>query len=173
MKRTTFLLCAMLLAMSLRVLAQEHWGTPSGDWTISVQEGSALDAGQGTPSLEPTVGILFTGRLAGAFDHEVAVGEAQDGGGLSDGWIRGSLGYHFDLDRWRPFVGGNLGRHERYEDKATWRAGPEGGLTYYLTPSAFVMTLIEYDITFDDAARVDEALNDGRFIYSLGFGLRY
>lgn len=173
MKKTTFLLCAMLLTVSLRVLAQEYWGAPHNDWTITVQESSALAAGQGAPSLEPSVGDLLKGRLAGMVDHGVAFGEARDGGGRSDGWIRGSLDYHFDLDRWRPFVGGSLGRHEPYDDKATWRAGPESGLKYYLTPSAFVMTLIEYDITFDDAARVDEALNDGRFIYSLGFGLRY
>jgi hypothetical protein len=174
MKRLAILLC-VILATPFPALAVESWGFLEGDWAIAIQAGTRPGAGLEAPCppLDIALADALRDRLEWGIRHGLYYGEGADGDDTRKTAAHGFVDYHFDHDRWRSFLGANLEFFDDLSAGASWSAGPEGGLTCFLTPTAFVMTLIEYNFTFDDADRVHEAFNDGRFVYSLGLGLRY
>ena len=51
-------------------------------------------------------------------------------------------------------------------------AAPELGLKWYLTETAFLLGLVEYQFFFEDAEDADDTFSDGSFVYTLGIGVR-
>lgn len=88
---------------------------------------------------------------------------------------RGGFDIVFDLARLKPFIGGNIGyiygSDEWLED--TWVAGPEAGLKFFATPSAFLYGLMEYQFLFEDGDEAEDQFDDGRFVYSIGVGFKF
>ena len=88
---------------------------------------------------------------------------------------RGGFDIVFDLSRLKPFIGGNVGyiygSNEWIKDQ--WVAGPEAGLRFFATNTAFLYAQIEYQFLFDDTDEAEEQFEDGRYVYSLGVGFKF
>ncbi|MDN5850255.1 MAG: hypothetical protein L0H63_11595 [Nitrococcus sp.] len=88
-----------------------------------------------------------------------------------NGSTRGFVDYHFiATDRAWPFIGGSLGY--TYGDRVSDSpfAGLEAGLKYFVRPKTFIVGAAEYQYFFDNLSNIDNAFDDGAFIYTLGIG---
>ena len=75
--------------------------------------------------------------------------------------------YQWDLAKWQPYVGLNVGGvyGAGIHDKALF--GPEVGLKYYVNESTFLFGNIAYEVP------IDECCNNGNVPYSLGVGFNF
>jgi hypothetical protein len=162
------------LLISVSANAQE-WGFNPGDWEFTLQGSgtSDHDVDNTTASVEGSIGYFFTDWLELGLRQGVGYVDIEGG---DDNWnasTRGFLDFHFDLGRVQPFLGVNFGYLYGDEVNETFIAGPEGGLKVFLTNSAFLYGLAEYNFTFEDADDADDAFDEGRFVYALGLGIRW
>ena len=77
------------------------------------------------------------------------------------------------MDRWQPFVGANIGYVYGDGVNDTGEAAPEAGVKYFVNSTTFIYGQIEYQFFFDSSDDVDDAFDDGQFVYSLGIGFRW
>lgn len=175
MKKAIVLIGMILMVIPALAVAQDQWGFSQGDWAVGLQGSGSSDndVDNTTLSIEASVGYFLSNSLEAGIRQGIGYADIQDGSDIWNGSTRGYLDYNFDLNRWRPFLGVNLGYLYGDNVNETWIAGPEGGLKYFLAPEAFLLALVEYNFTFDDADQADDAFDDGRFVYSLGFGIRF
>lgn len=75
--------------------------------------------------------------------------------------------YQFDMAKWQPYIGMNVGYvyGASTDDEAIF--GPELGLKYFVNESTFMFGNIGYEVPFD------ECCNNGSVPYSLGIGFTY
>jgi hypothetical protein len=87
---------------------------------------------------------------------------------------RFAVDYHFDVaERWRPFVGLNVGAIYGDGVSDTGIAGPEIGVKYYVNPTTFIMLRSEYQFFFEDSDEIDNNFDDGAFAHTLGVGFNF
>jgi hypothetical protein len=81
-----------------------------------------------------------------------------------------ALDYHFDMGRWRPFIGVNGGYI--CGDFATdgFSYAPEAGVKWFANSTTFIFVMVEYQFFCEDD---DDFLDDGEFLYSMGIGFRF
>jgi len=76
------------------------------------------------------------------------------------------------MGKFVPFIGANIGYTYGSGDvNDTFVAGPEGGIKWFLTDTAFVQLIAQYEFNFDKGSS-SSAFSDGAFIYGLGIGTR-
>ena len=90
-----------------------------------------------------------------------------------NGSTRVAADFHFDMDRWQPFVGANIGFVYGEGVKDTWEAAPEAGVKYFVNSTTFIYLSAEYQFFFDQGDDVDSAFSDGSFVYTLGVGFKW
>lgn len=181
MFRTFFAVALIGGLLAVPAMAQDDYemdsnlyGPEAGDWELTLGGDGSFDQDiSGT-------NFGFNGSVGYFFDEawEVAVRQGLNYTDVStdsnlNGSTRVALDYHFDMDRWRPFVGVNFGG--AYGDGVvdTFAAGLEGGVKYYVKPKTFLYGLLEYQWLFDNDDTIDEAFDDGQFIYNLGIGFNF
>ena len=89
------------------------------------------------------------------------------------GSTRVAVDFHFDLEAWQPFVGGNFGYVYGDAVSDTFEAAPEAGIKWFVNSTTFVFALVEYQFFFDEADEADNAFEDGQFLWTLGIGFRF
>jgi hypothetical protein len=84
------------------------------------------------------------------------------------GATTGVVLYNFQLtdSRLVPFVGVSVGRSYGDNSDDAWTGGPEAGLKYLLTDSAFIFGSIGYGFDLEDG------FDEGGFNYNLGIGIK-
>ena len=90
-----------------------------------------------------------------------------------NGSTRVAVDFHFDLEAWQPFVGGNFGYVYGDAVNDTFEVAPELGVKWFVNSTTFVMLMVEYQFFFDSADEVGDSFEDGQFIWSLGIGFRF
>ena len=98
---------------------------------------------------------------------DIAVDSAMNGS------TRVALDFHFDLEALQPFVGGNFGYVYGDAVSDTFEAAPEAGVKWFVNSTTFIFAMVEYQFFFDDTDEIDNAFDDGQFVYSLGIGFRW
>ena len=75
--------------------------------------------------------------------------------------------YQFDMGKWQPYVGLNVGGvyGAGVHDKALF--GPEVGIKYFVNESTFLFGNIAYEVP------IDECCNNGNVPYSVGVGFDF
>jgi hypothetical protein len=150
-----------------------YFGPEASDWelTLGGSGSSSHDFDGGRADLAAGLGYYLTPNW------EVAI---RQGLGFSDfgesswsGSTRGAIDYHFILDRWRPFVGANIGGLYGDDVTETFAAGLEGGVKYYVSAKTFILGMIEWQWLFNDADDADNAFDDGQFVYTLAVGFNF
>jgi len=100
-------------------------------------------------------------------------GNSGSGGSAWDGSTRIAADFHFDLDRWQPFVGVNIGYVYGDNVKDTWEAAPEAGVKYFVNSTTFIYLAAEYQFFFKKGDKASDAFSDGSFVYTLGIGFKW
>jgi len=90
-----------------------------------------------------------------------------------NGSTRVAADFHFDLEAWQPFVGGNFGYVYGDAVSDTFEAAPEAGVKFFVNSTTFIFAMVEYQFFFDQADAADDAFEDGQFLWSLGIGFRF
>jgi len=179
MKIILAVICTGLLLFPSLAMAQQAYPPAYGfspqDWEFTLQGSGSSDdeLDNSTLSLEFSIGYFFTEVFELGLRQGLGYSDPEVG---DDNWnasTRAFADYHFDLQRWQPFVGVNFGYLYGDDVNETWIAGPEVGVKYFVKPNTFVQALVEYNATFDSADEVDEAFDDGRFVYALGMGINW
>lgn len=75
--------------------------------------------------------------------------------------------YQWDLAKWQPYLGMNIGGvyGAAVSDDALF--GPELGVKYYVNESTFIFANVAYEMP------IDECCNDGTIPYGLGIGFNF
>ena len=78
----------------------------------------------------------------------------------------GFVDFHFDLDRWQPFVGAFIGYAygDGVDDDGNY--GPEGGVKYFVNSTTFIAATVQYVLPFDSD-------NDEFWQYSVAVGWKW
>jgi hypothetical protein len=146
--------------------ALAHAQFQQGDWELTLSGSGNNDQDFRTYSwnVSGTLGYFLTKEL------EVGVRQGltqSDGGSAWGGDTRGAVDWHFDLGRWVPFVGANIGYEYGDTVDDAWIAGPEAGIKFFANSTTFIQANISYE--FD----LNNGLDSGSFFYGLGVGFRF
>ena len=90
-----------------------------------------------------------------------------------NGSTRIAIDYHFDLGRWQPYVGGNIGFVYGDAVRDTWEAAPEAGVKFFVNSTTFIQLSAEYQFFFDTDSDASSSFSDGQFIYGVNIGFRW
>ncbi len=123
-------------------------------------------------SVQGSFGYFFTKNIEAALRQSVSLSTIENSGSSWAATTRGALDYHFDMGRFWPFVGGNIGYMYGDDVSDTWEAGIEGGLKFFVNSTTFVLGMLEYQwfLNNDDDS---EGFSDGQWIYVVGLGFRW
>ena len=167
-----FLLIGALGLFLLPTVAQAQFD--EGDWemTLTGSGSSDNDFDATVLSVDVAVGYFFTDALEAGVRQGLAIADTGDDSNWA-GSTRVFLDYHFDLDRWQPYVGAQFGYIYGDDVHDTFVAGPEAGVKYFVNATTFVFASVEYQFLFDDGDDADDAIDDGRFVYGLGIGFKW
>lgn len=145
----------------------------AGDRTLALSGSGSSDSefDSNVGSIELDLAMFLTDATAVSLRQGIGFADSR---GSSD-WnasARLALDYFFDFTPMVPFVGVSIGYLYGDNVNDTFIAGPEVGLRYFINDTAFVNMLVEYEFLFEDADEVDEQFDDGRYVYTLGLGVR-
>jgi hypothetical protein len=150
----------------------------AGDWelTLSGQGSNGPDFDGTQWSVDGQLGYFYTKNLEVALRQTVSytdIGSTAGGGSAWNGATRISLDWNFDIGRWVPYVGANVGFVYGEGVNDTWEAGPEAGIKFFVNSTTFIRVGVEYEFFFDQGSDASNAFSDGQFIYGLGIGFRW
>ena len=168
----------LLLVAALAVLptAAANAQFQAGDWELTLS-----GSGQNGPDFDGTsfavngqLGYFFTKELELSVRQTIAYTDIGGGDGSAwNGQTRIALDYHFDMGRWQPYIGANVGYVYGDGVHDSFEAGPEAGVKYFVNSTTFVQVGVEYEFFFDNDSDASDAFSDGQFLYSLGIGFRF
>jgi outer membrane protein W len=168
----------VVAALAILPAAAANAQFQAGDWelTLSGQGSNGPDFDGTQFSVNANIGYFLTKELEISVRQLVGYSDIGGAGGDGSNLAYGTtvaLDYHFDLGKFQPYVGGNIGY--RYGDvNNTFVAGPEAGVKYFVNSTTFVQFNVNYQFFFDnDTEDASDAFSDGQFLYSLGIGFRW
>lgn len=168
---------AVMLVPAAAAQAQEYLDAGTWELTLSGSGASNEDIDAGSAGIGASLGYFPIDQLELLARQTVAYGDTDDAIGGSTSVIASTavaLDYHFDLDRFQPFVGVAVGYTYGDSDvDETFFGGPEGGIKYFVKDDTFLYGLISYQFFFDDIDEVNDVANDGSFVYQLGIGFTW
>ncbi len=168
--RITVALTILCLALPATTFAQ---GFMQGDKEILLNGAGVSDKDFDSTvfSIEGSFGYFFTKNIEVALRQAVAATHVENEGSSWNAATRGALDYHFDLGRWWPFVGANIGYIYGEDVTDTWEAGLEGGLKFFVNNTTFVLGMLEYEwfLNNDDS----DGFNNGQWVYVIGLGFKW
>ena len=155
----------------LPVAAQAQF--QAGDWALTLSgSGSNGPDFDGTQfGLNADIGYFMTKEFEVSLRQTIAYSDLVPGSAWS-GSTRVAIDYNFDMGRWVPYIGANVG-YVYGDVNDTWLAGPEGGVKFFVNSSTYVQLGVEYQFFFDQGSDASQAFSDGQFLYSLGIGFRW
>jgi hypothetical protein len=172
----TTVLCTTALAQprTLQSPASGTFGPQIGDWelTLGGSGASAHDFKGGRGEVAGSLGYYLTPHWQVSVRQGIGFSDVFENSSWS-GATRLALDYHFDLDRWRPFVGVNFGGIYGDGVTDTFASGLEAGIKYYVQPRTFIMGMLEWQWLFKSARDAGDAFDDGQFIYTLAIGFNF
>ncbi|QTA89190.1 hypothetical protein [Desulfonema magnum] len=150
-------------------------------FTLSGSGESENDFDNAVISMQASVGYFIKDNIEIAFRQGLSFSDSGDG---ETDWAGSSriaadrymddLGLKGILEPLTAFVGVNFGYRYGDEIDSDFIACPEVGLKYFISDTTFITTMVEYEILLEtDYDEWDDAFSDGRFIYTIGMGLRF
>ncbi|CAA9381691.1 MAG: hypothetical protein AVDCRST_MAG64-699 [uncultured Phycisphaerae bacterium] len=166
-----------LLLPAASAQAQQYLEAGTFELTLSGSGASNEDLDAGSFGLGASFGYFPIDQLEVLVRQTVAYGDTDDatgGGTRVNASTAVALDYHFDLDRWQPFVGVAVGYTYGDADvDETFFGGPEVGVKYFVKEETFIYALASYQFFFDDIDEVNDVANDGSFVYQVGVGFTW
>lgn len=141
--------------------------------TFSAQAVNDEDFEVGVGTINAGVGYYLSDGLEIVGRQSASFSDVGPGADVWDGSTRVGLDYNFDTQPVIPYVGVLFGWVYGDSVDETLTAGPEGGLKWYVKDEAFIQLSVEYQFFFDENDVVGDAVEDGQFVYGIGFGLKF
>jgi hypothetical protein len=151
---------------------QEGFGPREEDWEITLGGSGSNDNDFDTGSLSWSGSVGYFFRQRQEVGVRQSLGYADFGDSVWNGSTRIFYDYHLGEGAFRPVVGANFGWVYGDTVKETLAAAPEAGVKWYLTDTAFLFFLAEYQFFFEDADDADDTFDDGSFVHTIGIGVR-
>lgn len=150
-----------------------EYGPYSGAWEFTLSGTGTSNDNFDVNSFGATfsIGYFFTEAIEVALRQSFFL--ASNGETVFNGTTRVAGDFHFDLDAWRPFVGGSFGATYGDSVNDTWLAGLEGGVKWYVKPETFIFAMVEWLWFFDDASDFGDEFDDGQWVYTVGIGFNF
>lgn len=175
MLRKLFVLPVLGLFLLPSVVKAQEYGFDAGNWDLTISGSGANDVDfEGTSfGVNASVGYFFNDNLELGVRQQISYTDVGSSNGSSwDGSTDIFLDYHFDLGRWQPFIGGNIGYVYGDSTQDTWEAGPEVGVKYFINQTTYVQLMAQYEFFFDSGDAGSDSFSDGVFRYLLGLGIK-
>jgi hypothetical protein len=161
-----FVLVALFAMFLVPAAAQAQYD--EGDWEMFVAGSGASDSGFDNTSLSATasIGYFFNDNLEAGVRQGITFVDTDAGGSDFAASTAGFVDFHFDLDRWQPFVGAFVGYAygDGVDDDGNF--GPEGGVKYFVNSTTFIAGTVQYVVPFDSD-------NDEFWQYSIAVGWKW
>lgn len=164
----------LMLLPAASAQAQQYLEARTFEMTLSGSGSSNEDVDAGGFGLAGSFGYYPVNQLELLVRQTLNYNDAGTGGTNVNATTAVGLDYHFDLDRFQPFVGAAIGYFYGDSDvDETFFAGPEAGLKYFVKEDTFLYGLASYQFFFDDAGEIDNVFDDGSFVYQVGVGFTW
>ncbi len=168
------ILLSLTVCIMLSALVQAQ-GFMAGDNTFNLTGSGSSDKDLDYTSfnVEFSLGHFFTKGLEGQIRQGFSI---LDSPGSNDNWngsTRVALDIYLNSNSICPFIGANAGYLYGDDVTDTGVGGPEGGLKLFLNNTTYIVGLIEYQFFFKKGDEIRDRFNDGRFVYSLGIGVKF
>jgi hypothetical protein len=122
-------------------------------------------------SIEGSFGYFLTKNIEGAIRQSLNFVSTENVGSSWNANTRGALDYHFDMGRFWPFVGANLGYIYGDDVSDSWTVGIEGGVKFFVNATTFIAGRVEYDWLLNSSD--DSSFSDATWVYVIGIGFRW
>ncbi len=119
-------------------------------------------------SIQGSLGYFFTDNIEAAVRQGVAFTSIEDGGSAWNASTTAAADYHWDLGRFWPFAGGNIGFTYGDDVSDTWIVGIEGGVKFFVNDAAFLLGMVQWQWFLDDDD--EQGFEDGQWVYTIGVG---
>jgi hypothetical protein len=164
MLRKLYLVVPVLALLALPSLS--HAQFEAGNWALQLSGSGSNDKDfeTGSAGIQFDLGYFLTKELEGGVRQGFTWA---DGGSTWNANTNVYVDYHFDLDRWQPYVGGFIGYIYGDNVDDAWVAGPEAGVKYFVNATTFINGFMQYN--FD----LNNGLDSGSFVYGLGIGFKW
>jgi hypothetical protein len=163
-----FYIVPVLAMLALPAMAQAQF--EAGNWALKLAGNGSNDQDfdGGAVGLAGDLGYFLSKEMEVGVRQGLTWSDATGGGGSAwTGDTRIFLDYHFDMDRWQPYVGAFIGYLYGDVGEESWIAGPEVGVKYFVNSTTFI------DVNGAYAFNLEEGLDEGSFFYQLGIGFRW
>jgi hypothetical protein len=140
----------------------------AGNWDLNLSGNGTAGSGGGLDTFDASVsgsiGYLTTKELEIGLRHQTIW---SDGGSHTGGADAVFADYYFDLDRWQPYVGANIGY--QYGDllEDSWIAGPEAGIKYFVNATTYIEGHVAYEWNLNNGP------DQGQYFYGVGIGFKW
>jgi hypothetical protein len=161
-----FYLVPVLALLALPALAQAQFEAGNYELKLAGQGANDKDFNGGTVSAGGSLGYFLTKEFEIGIRQSVAWSDLGAGSNWQ-GDTRAFLDWHFDMDRWQPYVGAFIGYVYGDGVEDTWIAGPEVGVKYFVNSTTFI------DINAAYGFDLKNGIDEGSFFYGLGIGFRW
>jgi len=173
MLRKLLVVAAVALLPAMAANAQFQ----AGDYELTLGGSGAHgpDLDGTTFNVNASLGYFLTNQLEVSVRQGVGYSDI-GGGGDGSAWTaatRLALDYHFDMGKWQPYIGANIGYVYGDGVNDTWEAAPEAGIKWFVNSTTFIQLGVEYQFFFDQNDDASEAFSDGQFVYGLNIGFRW
>jgi hypothetical protein len=168
-------LCVVFAAALLLAPAISLAQFKQGDWelTLSGQGANGPDFDGFSAAAQASLGYFLTDQFEVNVRQTVQYTDIGIPGSALNGSTSVGVDYNFDIGRFVPYIGANIGYVYGDAVNDTWQAGPEGGLKYFVNNTTFVFLSVTYEFFFDQGSDASAAFSDGQFLYGLGIGFRF
>lgn len=143
-------------------------GPHAGNWetTLTGTGQSDDDFDNSAFGVTGSLGHYFTKNLIATFKQGLSLNDNGDST-LVNGRSVLQGAYQFDLAKWQPYIGLNVGYMYGADVDDEGIFGPELGVKYFVNESTFMFGNIGYEVPFDHCC------NDGTVPYSVGVGFDF
>jgi hypothetical protein len=143
-------------------------GPRAGDWeaTLTGSGQSDYKFKENSLGLSGSLGYFYTKNWLFSLKQGVNANDTGDSTLINARSVV-QAAYQFDLDKWQPYIGMNVGAYYGAGVKDDASFGPEIGLKYYVNESTFLYGNMAYEVPFDECCK------GGIVPYAVGVGLNF
>ena len=167
--------CVTVCVVSL--LASASFAQPTqGDWELMLGGNGSNDSDfeSGGGNIAGSIGHYLTDNFELGFRQDCThVDTGNDSAWNASSRVFADLHMNLADGKVRPFVGLSVGGIYGDGVNDTGVGGPEIGIKVHLNDSTFLYGLAEYQFLFEDSDDVEDNIDDGRFVYTIGLGFSW
>jgi outer membrane protein W len=182
MLRKSYWIAALGLGLMLlpasSASAQQYLDQGTWELTLTGSGASNRDVNSGNFGVQASIGYFLVDQLELQGRQTVSYSDTDNGGNGGGGTSVAlssavAIDYHFDLDRFQPFIGAGVGYSYGTSANDTGFVGPEAGLKYFVKDDTFIYGLVQYQFFFKSGNDLTDNFDDGSFLYAVGIGFTW